>query len=149
MDLAGRSVALAHWKDNILKRLGTLSHSVNRIWSIAALVHMATKDARVDGWIMPSLTSRTMAVSILKRAIRTMAESSGTAISNLQPLAPLTQVRNSFAGSAGSSTKPYRFSWVLYQALQVFPGYSGFFLWEVDQYGLTLTGPLYGEQFFP
>jgi hypothetical protein len=46
-----------------------------------------------------------------------MAESSGTAISNLQPLAPLTQVRNSFAGSAGSSTKPYRFS----------PGTPGFF----------------------
>ena len=54
MVLAGHSVALVHWKGNTFGRQETLSHSVNKILSIAAPPTMV---ARVDGWIMLLITS--------------------------------------------------------------------------------------------
>ena len=50
---AGRSAQQGHWKDNTLRKQGTLSHSANRIWSTAP-PNLEITAAKGDSWTTPS-----------------------------------------------------------------------------------------------
>ena len=69
MVLAGRLVQPDLSKDNTSRKQGILSHSANRIWSIALEV-MAIMAAKADSWIMLSDTSKPMAELTLKPVTR-------------------------------------------------------------------------------